>query len=158
MTLSLADIAMETPIIQSWGHLNRPNVILRPSINTSTLHPHITIKRPPTRATTNSPNIESNLAAMNSNYSVYNNFLKDNSSIGGMWNGSEDSLLNATQVSELDYDYQMLNATLQTRGDSWALCKEWTPAQHNLFQTANFFFAAAFLVPGSFKQSVLLVR
>ncbi|XP_019773432.1 blood vessel epicardial substance-A isoform X1 [Dendroctonus ponderosae] len=38
------------------------------------------------------------------------------------------------------------------------MCKEWTPAQHSLFQTANFFFAAAFLVPGSFKQSVLLVR
>lgn len=42
--------------------------------------------------------------------------------------------------------------------ESWAMCKEWTPAQHSLFQTANFFFAAAFLVPGSFKQSVLLVR
>lgn len=69
-----------------------------------------------------------------------------------------DALINATTNStEYDYDYQMFNGTA-VEGASWSMCKEWTPAQHNLFQTANFFFAAAFLVPGSFKQSVLLVR
>ncbi|CAG9840106.1 unnamed protein product [Diabrotica balteata] len=71
------------------------------------------------------------------------------------WNQS-DFFHNLTNNSELEYDYQTLNST--AKEDLWTSCKEWTPAQHNLFQTANFFFAAAFLVPGSFKQSVLLVR
>ncbi|KAJ8920999.1 hypothetical protein NQ315_015795 [Exocentrus adspersus] len=71
------------------------------------------------------------------------------------WNHS-DFFYNLTNTTEFDYDYQMFNGTADE--DSWSSCKEWTPAQHNLFQTANFFFAAAFLVPGSFKQSVLLVR
>lgn len=42
--------------------------------------------------------------------------------------------------------------------NSWSFCLEWSAAQHNLFQFANLFFAAAFCVPPSFKQSVLLVR
>ncbi|KAJ8960862.1 hypothetical protein NQ318_020160 [Aromia moschata] len=71
------------------------------------------------------------------------------------WNSS-DYYYNLTNSSEFDYDYQTYNGTADD--ESWSMCKEWTPAQHNLFQTANFFFAAAFLVPGSFKQSVLLVR
>ncbi|KAJ8979566.1 hypothetical protein NQ317_012955 [Molorchus minor] len=71
------------------------------------------------------------------------------------WNNS-DYFYNLTNTSDYDYDYQTLNGTKDD--ESWSMCKEWTPAQHNLFQTANFFFAAAFLVPGSFKQSVLLVR
>lgn len=71
------------------------------------------------------------------------------------WNQS-DFFHNLTNNSELEYDYQTLNTT--AKDDLWSSCKEWTPAQHNLFQTANFFFAAAFLVPGNFKQSVLLVR
>jgi hypothetical protein len=37
-------------------------------------------------------------------------------------------------------------------------CVEWEAAQHSLFQTANLFFAAAFIVPRSFKQSLLLLR
>ncbi|KAK9693994.1 Popeye protein conserved region [Popillia japonica] len=76
-----------------------------------------------------------------------------------LWNNS-DLLFNATNGSyynSVDYDYQTLNASVPTTSETWT-CKEWTPAQHTLFQTANFFFAAAFLVPGSFKQSVLLVR
>lgn len=75
------------------------------------------------------------------------------------WNGSD--VLNTTNVTDyaLDYDYQLLNSsTATTSEDIWVSCKEWTAAQHTLFQTANFFFAVAFLVPGSFKQSVLLVR
>lgn len=74
-----------------------------------------------------------------------------------LWNSSD--LFNVTNSSyfSVDYDYQTLNASVPTTSEEWT-CKEWTPAQHTLFQTANFFFAAAFLVPGSFKQSVLLVR
>ncbi|KAG5873853.1 hypothetical protein JTB14_019529 [Gonioctena quinquepunctata] len=72
------------------------------------------------------------------------------------WNQS-DFFHNTTNSSEFEYDYQVLNVTA-SEDESWSTCKEWTPAQHTLFQAANFFFAAAFLVPGSFKQSVLLVR
>ncbi|XP_066246450.1 blood vessel epicardial substance-B-like [Euwallacea similis] len=71
------------------------------------------------------------------------------------WNNT-DFYYNVSNSTDLDYDYQMMNGTIDD--SPWAACKEWTPAQHSLFQTANFFFAAAFIVPGSFKQSVLLVR
>ena len=37
-------------------------------------------------------------------------------------------------------------------------CDVWEEAQHNLFQTANMFMAAAFIVPKNFKQNILLVR
>ncbi|KAK6641510.1 hypothetical protein RUM44_013222 [Polyplax serrata] len=37
-------------------------------------------------------------------------------------------------------------------------CEVWEVAQHNLFQTANMFMAAAFIVPKNFKQNILLVR
>lgn len=70
-----------------------------------------------------------------------------------------DYFYNTTNISDIDYfdyDYRKLNGTVDD--DSWSLCKDWIPAQHDMFQTANFFFAAAFLVPGSFKQSVLVVR
>nr|XP_015835225.1 PREDICTED: uncharacterized protein LOC100141516 [Tribolium castaneum] len=77
-------------------------------------------------------------------------YLPENSTTWG-------ELYNLTNTSDYDYDFQTLNNT-GPESTSWALCKEWTPAQHPLFQTANFFFAAAFLVPGSFKQSVLIVR
>lgn len=72
------------------------------------------------------------------------------------WSSTE--IYNLTNTSDYDYDFQTFNTSAGAEGDSWALCKEWTPAQHPLFQTANFFFAAAFLVPSSFKQSVLIVR
>ncbi|XP_067011153.2 popeye domain-containing protein 2-like [Anabrus simplex] len=57
-----------------------------------------------------------------------------------------------------------VNASLATANDTDLVsgeakfCLEWEAAQHNLFQTANIFFAAAFLVPRSFKQSLLLLR
>lgn len=69
-------------------------------------------------------------------------------------------LLNGTTNSSdflVDYDFQLLNATIEATGSSWS-CKEWGTAQHTLFQAANFFFAAAFLIPSHFKQGVLLVR
>uniref|UniRef100_T1IMG3 POPDC1-3 domain-containing protein n=1 Tax=Strigamia maritima TaxID=126957 RepID=T1IMG3_STRMM len=37
-------------------------------------------------------------------------------------------------------------------------CDEWHEAQHTLFQTANLCYAAAFLVPHTFKLSALLTR
>lgn len=37
-------------------------------------------------------------------------------------------------------------------------CDVWEEAQHNLFQTANMFLAAAFIVPKNFKQNILIVR
>ncbi|CAG9825230.1 unnamed protein product [Phaedon cochleariae] len=86
---------------------------------------------------------------------------KSNYSLAGdtnatFWNRT-DILRNLTNVADFEYDYQMTNGTVED-DSAWSSCKEWTPAQHSLFQMANFFFAAAFLVPGSFKQSVLLVR
>lgn len=72
---------------------------------------------------------------------------------------NSDFFYNSTNNSDIDvfdYNYRKFNGTHDD--DTWSMCKDWNPAQHDLFQTANFFFAAAFLVPGSFKQSVLLVR
>ncbi|XP_034945749.1 blood vessel epicardial substance-like [Chelonus insularis] len=48
-----------------------------------------------------------------------------------------------------------LNSTTLSSG---GYCDEWEAAQHKLFQAANLFFAAAFLVPRSFKASVLALR
>ncbi|XP_012277107.1 blood vessel epicardial substance [Orussus abietinus] len=59
---------------------------------------------------------------------------------------------NSTEVSNVT---ERLNATALTPG---GYCDEWEAAQHKLFQTANLFFAAAFLVPRSFKASVLALR
>ncbi|KAG7208489.1 hypothetical protein KM043_014715 [Ampulex compressa] len=61
-----------------------------------------------------------------------------------VWNGTE-----ASNVTE------RLNATVPIPG---GYCDEWEAAQHKLFQAANLFFAAAFLVPRSFKASVLALR
>lgn len=95
---------------------------------------------------------------MNSNYTLYpsNDMLAENTTL--LWNNS--ALFNLTNNSDynFDYDYQTLNVSVNPDDETWALCNEWSAAQHNLFQTANLFFAAAFLVPMSFKQSVLLVR
>ncbi|KAK9869849.1 hypothetical protein WA026_003573 [Henosepilachna vigintioctopunctata] len=101
------------------------------------------------------------------NMSTSTEFIKSFSKIDGIrrnlsystdpalvWNAS-DMFYNHTNNS--DYDLELLNLTKLAELPSWA-CTDWNPAQHSLFQTANFFFAAAFLVPGSFKQSVLLVR
>lgn len=39
------DAVMEVPIIQTWAHMHPPNVILKPTINTSSLAPELTTKR-----------------------------------------------------------------------------------------------------------------
>ncbi|XP_063219900.1 popeye domain-containing protein 3-like isoform X2 [Bacillus rossius redtenbacheri] len=50
------------------------------------------------------------------------------------------------------------NTTYEVPKQEVKFCEEWEAAQHNLFQTANIFFAAAFLVPRNFRQSLLLLR
>ncbi|KAF7391958.1 hypothetical protein HZH68_011501 [Vespula germanica] len=62
-----------------------------------------------------------------------------------VWNGTEV----ADNVTE------RLNATVLIPG---GYCDEWEAAQHKLFQAANIFFMVAFLVPRSFKASVLALR
>lgn len=36
---------MEVPIIQTWAHMHPPHVILKPTINTSSLAPELATKR-----------------------------------------------------------------------------------------------------------------
>lgn len=89
-------------------------------------------------------------------YDVYTeDMLADNSSF--LWNNTV--LFNLTNSTDYNFDYesQTQNGSVYASG-TWSYCIEWSAAQHTLFQTANLFFAAAFLVPMSFKQSVLLVR
>ena len=78
------------------------------------------------------------------------------------WNSSTPtptlSLLVTSNIS-LGNDTNVSVVTSYIPGDGEAkYCVEWEAAQHNLFQTANLFFAAAFIVPRSFKQSLLLLR
>jgi hypothetical protein len=76
------------------------------------------------------------------------------------WNSSGTptlSLLVTTQINIAnDTNVSVASDLIPEEGD--ASCVEWEAAQHNLFQTANLFFAAAFIVPRSFKQSLLLLR
>lgn len=78
------------------------------------------------------------------------------------WNSSSSptsslSLLVATNISVVNETNVSIVTTL-IPDDGDVSCVEWEAAQHNLFQTANLFFAAAFIVPRSFKQSLLLLR
>ena len=78
------------------------------------------------------------------------------------WNSSTPtptiSLLVTSNIS-LGNDTNVSVVTSYIPGDDEPkYCVEWEAAQHNLFQTANLFFAAAFIVPRSFKQSLLLLR
>ncbi|XP_060518626.1 blood vessel epicardial substance-B-like [Cylas formicarius] len=128
---------MEIPVItQTPTHLAKTN---------------LSIAKTTTQGNRNDMYLELNRTKVNvtkSNYTYLENLVH--------WNAS-DFYYNVSNSSDLiDYDYQMMNGTIDDT--SWVMCKEWKEAQHSLFQTANFFFAAAFLVPGSFKQSVLLVR
>jgi hypothetical protein len=76
------------------------------------------------------------------------------------WNSSSAptlSLLVTTQINVAnETNVSVATDLIPDEGD--ASCVEWEAAQHNLFQTANLFFAAAFIVPRSFKQSLLLLR
>lgn len=140
---------MEVQMIQSRMHMQQPNKQLK------TTKSPTTAKMPSARL----PNQDFNASRMDpigGNYSNYNGYFMDGN--GSVWNITESFNFTNTTDFSVDYDFQMINSTVSPGDGSWGFCKEWTPAQHNLFQTANFFFAAAFLVPGSFKQSVLLVR
>jgi hypothetical protein len=78
-----------------------------------------------------------------------------------LWNSSATptlSLLVTTTQINLTNDTNVSTATDLIPEEGDASCVEWEAAQHNLFQTANLFFAAAFIVPRSFKQSLLLLR
>lgn len=76
------------------------------------------------------------------------------------WTEPENaSLYNGTTWSTIysttwDNGTDSLNATYPTP----KFCDVWEEAQHNLFQTANMFLAAAFIVPKNFKQNILIVR
>ncbi|KAJ9591756.1 hypothetical protein L9F63_001692 [Diploptera punctata] len=77
------------------------------------------------------------------------------------WNSSTPtptiSLLVTSNISlGNDTNVSVVAGYIPGEGDKY--CVEWEAAQHNLFQTANLFFAAAFIVPRSFKQSLLLLR
>jgi hypothetical protein len=76
------------------------------------------------------------------------------------WNSSSPSLssLVSTDISLANDTNISVVTTFIPPGEGDASCVEWEAAQHNLFQTANLFFAAAFIVPRSFKQSLLLLR
>lgn len=81
-----------------------------------------------------------------------------------LWNDSATGVGLFNLSANLSDDYPGFEFEIHPKNgsaydeDSWAFCSEWTSAQHTMFQTAHLFFAAAFLVPMSFKQSVLLVR
>ncbi|XP_033227883.1 blood vessel epicardial substance-like [Belonocnema kinseyi] len=61
-------------------------------------------------------------------------------------------ILNSSETGNFT---ERLNITILSSG---SYCDEWESAQHKLFQAANLFFAAAFLVPRSFKASILALR
>ncbi|XP_021936877.1 blood vessel epicardial substance-A-like isoform X2 [Zootermopsis nevadensis] len=93
---------------------------------------------------------------------VTDNFTEFSVWTEAFWNSSSSSptlslLLSADISLANDTDVSVVT-DLIIPGEDDASCVEWEAAQHNLFQTANLFFAAAFIVPRSFKQSLLLLR
>ncbi|XP_071053052.1 blood vessel epicardial substance-A-like [Onthophagus taurus] len=154
---------MEIYMIQSRLHLPEATTIKPKSVVSTTKFPNTTLEKAKRSTTTAKPVLMGSSQDPFFDYGPnvtanYNNFSLLLESNYTLWNNSELSfnLTNDSFVSA-DYDFRTFNVTTPspTVGGT---CKEWTPAQHNLFQTANFFFAFAFIVPGKFKQSVLLVR
>ncbi|KAK5646074.1 hypothetical protein RI129_004538 [Pyrocoelia pectoralis] len=137
---------MEILMIQSRSHFTKPNISkVFNSIVSST-------KASPTKMRSSDTN-KTKFTTLSSEYTTYSNTLLDNNST--IWNSTDIySVTNSTDFLT-DYDYQMLNSTIPTTADSWTSCKEWSSAQHSLFQAANFFFAAGFLIPNRFKQSIV---
>jgi hypothetical protein len=92
---------------------------------------------------------------------VADNFTEFTAWTEEFWNTSSQTptlaLLVTTNIG-LANDTNVSVTTALIPGEGEASCVEWEAAQHNLFQTANLFFAAAFIVPRSFKQSLLLLR
>ncbi|XP_015601976.1 blood vessel epicardial substance [Cephus cinctus] len=81
-------------------------------------------------------------------YSNYSGYLFGDLNYTELW----VDVWNSTEVSNVT---ERLNSTIAPPG---GYCDEWESAQHKLFQAANLFFAAAFIVPRSFKASVLALR
>ncbi|XP_039293324.1 blood vessel epicardial substance [Nilaparvata lugens] len=80
-----------------------------------------------------------------------------NSSLGEIYLfiGDNDTILADNATSNYTTDGEDDVNVINGEGSS---CGEWEPAQHNLYQLSNICFAAAFILPRSFKPSVLLVR
>lgn len=75
--------------------------------------------------------------------------------LSGNWTALDQSALGVEELLGND----SYNASIPDDNATGAFsCEEWEPAQHNLFQLANFFFAVAFMVPRNFKMGVLLMR
>lgn len=55
-------------------------------------------------------------------------------------------------------DFELLNVNGTSTPYGYWFCAKWVEAQQDLFQAANLCFAVAFLIPKSFKQSILCVR
>lgn len=69
-----------------------------------------------------------------------------------IWNGTDDVGI------VRDGSWNNESSSWNTTSRASLHCDVWEVAQHNLFQTANMFMAAAFVVPKNFKQNILLVR
>lgn len=158
------DATMETFMIQSMSHMP-----LRPNISQKAANQRYEPTAKSTKSNKSTKPARMNATSMslgnlsepqdlNFSTSLYSGLLYDPANSSLLWNGD---FLNSTggnsTFGDFDYDYQTVNAT-DLPVEAWEFCKDWSPAQHNLYQTANFLLAAAFLIPGSFKQSVLLVR
>lgn len=81
------------------------------------------------------------------------------SQLSSNWTALDQSVLGVEELLGLVVGNDSYNASLPDDNATGAFsCEEWEPAQHNLFQLANFFFAVAFMVPRNFKMGVLLMR
>lgn len=81
-----------------------------------------------------------------------------NSDEGLSWNGSYFTS-NGTNYTALNIsDFELLNVNNSSVQYGFWFCAKWVEAQQDLFQAANLCFAVAFLIPKSFKQSILIVR
>ncbi|XP_011300277.1 blood vessel epicardial substance-like [Fopius arisanus] len=109
--------------------------------------------------TTAGPFIDANVSTSYATEGYSFNYTEIVNSLGGGY--SLDSVnytelwIDVWNTTERSNTTARLNATILPHG---GYCDEWESAQHKLFQAANLFFAAAFLVPRSFKASVLALR
>ncbi|XP_077294217.1 uncharacterized protein LOC143916840 [Arctopsyche grandis] len=75
------------------------------------------------------------------------------------WNGSYLGGNSTNLTTPYNFsDFELLNATNTSVPYGFWFCAKWVDAQQDLFQAANICFAVAFLIPKSFKQSILFMR
>ncbi|XP_015108580.1 blood vessel epicardial substance [Diachasma alloeum] len=110
-------------------------------------------------STTASPFIDTNASSSYATEGYSFNYTEIVSSLGGGYSLDDvnytELWIDVWNTTERSNVTERLNATVLPHG---GYCDEWESAQHKLFQVANLFFAAAFLVPRSFKASVLALR